>query len=159
MANDSGILVTGGTGNLGRRVVDRLRGEGCNVRVLSRSGHPDTLQGNLLSGEGLEEAVSGTDTVVHCASNPARQTRRTDVGGTQRLLQAAERGGVSHFVYISIVGIDCATSYPYYRAKLDTERVVKGSPVPHTILRATPVSRPSLCGATGFGTVARHTCP
>lgn len=49
----------------------------------------------------------------------------------------AEQGGVSHFIYISIVGIDHATSYPYYQVKLDTERVVEGSPVPYTILRAT----------------------
>jgi uncharacterized protein YbjT (DUF2867 family) len=53
------------------------------------------------------------------------------------LLEAAAEAGVSHVVYISIVGIDRVQSYPYYRAKLDAERVVEGSPVPHTILRAT----------------------
>ena len=88
-----------------------------------------------MTGEGLEEATSGIDTIVHCASNP-RDARRTDVGGTERLLRAAVRAGVWHFVYISIVGVG-RNPFPYYRAKLDTERLVKGSPVPRTILRAT----------------------
>ena len=57
--------------------------------------------------------------------------------GTQRLLDAAVKTEVSHIVYISIVGIDRAQSYPYYRVKLETERVVQGSPVPYSILRAT----------------------
>ncbi len=55
----------------------------------------------------------------------------------ERLLAVASRAGVSHLVYISIVGIDRAQSYPYYRVKLETELAVEGSPVPRTILRAT----------------------
>ena len=57
--------------------------------------------------------------------------------GTGRLLDAAYGAGVSHLVYISIVGIDRAQSFPYYRVKLETEKVVEDSPIPHTILRAT----------------------
>ena len=57
--------------------------------------------------------------------------------GTERLIEAANRAGVSHLVYISIVGIDRAASYPYYRVKLDAERVIEDSSVPYTILRAT----------------------
>jgi nucleoside-diphosphate-sugar epimerase len=82
----SQILVTGGTGVLGRRVVERLGSAGIEARVFSRSGRPGTI--------------------VHCASSPFRKARQTDVEGTRRLLEAAARAGVSHIVYISIVGID-----------------------------------------------------
>jgi uncharacterized protein YbjT (DUF2867 family) len=135
--NDTEILVTGGTGVLGSKVVERLRTAGLGPRILSHSGRPGTIQGDLLTGEGLEEAVRGVDTIVHCASSPFRKTHQTDVEGTGRLLQAASRAGVSHVVYISIVGIDRVQSYPYYRVKLETERLIEGSPIPHTILRAT----------------------
>ncbi|MDQ3913110.1 MAG: NAD(P)H-binding protein [Actinomycetota bacterium] len=132
----SEILVTGGTGTLGRRVVDRLRADGRQVRVLSRSGRPGTVRGDLSTGENLEAAVRGTDTIVHCASNSVK-SRQTDVAGTELLLHEAARAYVAHFVFISIVGVDRNPYFPYYRVKLDTERVVERSPVPWTILRAT----------------------
>jgi uncharacterized protein YbjT (DUF2867 family) len=131
------VLVTGGTGVLGRRVVERLGAAGVGARVMSRSGRPGSVRGDVLTGEGLDAAVRGAETIIHCASSPYRKTREVDVEGTRRLLEAAAGAGVSHFVYISIVGVDRASSYPYYRVKLETERVVEGSPVPHTILRAT----------------------
>jgi uncharacterized protein YbjT (DUF2867 family) len=90
----------------------------------------------LLTGEGLEEGVEGIDVIVHCASSP-RKTRQTDVEGTERLLRAAGRAGVSHFVFISIVGVDRNPYFPYYRMKLEVERIVERSSVPWTILRAT----------------------
>jgi uncharacterized protein YbjT (DUF2867 family) len=131
------VLVTGGTGALGRRVVERFDSAGVGSRVFSRSGRPGTYKGDLITGQGLEQAVSGVDTIVHCASSPFRRARQTDVEGTKRLLAVAAGAGVSHLVYISIVGIDRVQTYPYYRVKLETERVIEGSPVPHTILRAT----------------------
>ena len=100
------ILVTGGTGLLGSRVVGRLREAGENVRAMSRYRRADTVRGDLITGEGLEEAVEGVGTIIHCASSPLRKTRRVDVDGTRRLLQEAARAGVSHFVFISIVGAD-----------------------------------------------------
>lgn len=135
--NEPEILVTGGTGLLGSRVVERLRAEGHPVRVMSHSGRAETVRGDLLTGEGLGEAVDGIETIVHCASSPIRRSRKVDVAGTEMLLRVAERTGVSHFVFISIVGVDRNPYYPYYRVKLDTERVVERSPVPWTILRAT----------------------
>lgn len=135
--NAPAVLVTGGTGLLGGRVVERLRAEGCPVRVMSRSGRAGTVRGDLLTGEGLDRAVEGVATTVHCASNPFRRSRRTDVGGTEMLLRAARRAGVAHVVFISIVGVDRNPYYPYYRVKLDAERVVERSPVPWTIVRAT----------------------
>jgi uncharacterized protein YbjT (DUF2867 family) len=136
--NTSEVLVTGGTGLLGRRVVDRLRDAGeVGVRVMSSSGRAGTIRGDLLTGEGLEEAVEGVDAIVHCASSPFRKMHQVDVEGTGRLLRAASRAGVSHVVYISIVGVDRNPYYPYYRVKLDTERMVERSSVPWSILRAT----------------------
>ena len=95
------------------------------------------MQGDLVSGTGLDRAAYGTDTVIHCATSSLRRTRETDVEGTRRLLEAAARTGVEHVVFISIVGIDRVQSYPYYRAKLEAEKLVESSPIPHTILRAT----------------------
>ena len=131
------VLVTGGTGVLGRKVVERLCSAGLQPRVYSRSGKPGTIRGDLRTGEGLEVAVKDVNIIIHCASSPLRQARQVDVEGTGRLLEAATDAGVSHLVYISIVGIDPAVSYTYYRLKLETERVIESSPVPHTILRAT----------------------
>ena len=131
------ILVTGGTGSLGRRVVDRLRGPGYEVRTLSRSARSaGVVQGDLRTGEGLAQALKYVDVLIHCASSP-RKTRQTDVEGTRRLLEAASRAGVSHVVFVSIVGVDRNPYLPYYRAKLETERIVERSSVPWTILRAT----------------------
>jgi uncharacterized protein YbjT (DUF2867 family) len=130
------VLVTGGTGRLGRRVVDRLRAEGVEPRVMSRSGRPDTIKGDLLTGEGIEAAVRGADTIIRAAQSPTRKSRRTAVEGIERLLEIATRASVSHFVYISIVGLE-RVPLSYYREKLDAERLVERSPVPWTILRST----------------------
>jgi uncharacterized protein YbjT (DUF2867 family) len=94
------------------------------------------VRGDLMTGEGLGEAVEGVDVIVHCASSPTK-TRQIDVEGTERLLKTANRAGVSNFVFISIVGVDRNPYYPYYRMKLEIERMIEGSPVPWTILRAT----------------------
>ncbi|MES5822163.1 NAD(P)H-binding protein [Streptomyces sp. RG80] len=125
------ILVTGGTGTLGRLVAERLRADGHEVRVLSRHTQPyavDLREG----GAALDAAVEGVDTVVHCAT--------TQTGGDEkaaaRLIEAARRAGVGHLVYISIVGVE-DVPFPYYRAKLAVERQVEGSGLGWTILRAT----------------------
>lgn len=134
--NTSRILVTGGTGSLGSQVVERLQAKGCNVQILSRSKRPGTVQGDLLTGEGLEQAVKEIDVIIHCASSPGNP-REVDVEGTKRLLQMAESAGVSHIVFVSIVGVDRNPFYPYYRMKLDAERIVEQAAIPWTILRAT----------------------
>ncbi|MCL6668552.1 MULTISPECIES: SDR family oxidoreductase [Streptomyces] len=125
------ILVTGGTGTLGRLVTERLRADGHEVRVLSRRTPPyavDLREG----GAGLDAAVDGVDTVVHCAS--------TQTGGDEKaaahLIAAARRAGVRHLVYISIVGVD-RVPFPYYRAKLAVEKAVEESGLGWTVLRAT----------------------
>ena len=139
--NTNQILVTGGTGSLGSRVVNRLSEAGDKVRVMSRYRHANTIRGDLLTGEGLEEAVEGVSTIIHCASSSLRKTRQVDVDGTRRLLWAAERAGVSHLLFVSIVGVDRNPYFPYYRMKLETERIIEHSEVPWTILRATQFHR------------------
>ena len=136
------ILVTGGTGALGRDVVARLRDLGHTARVLSRKPAPandsDWVQGDLATGVGLETAVKGIDAIVHAGSATVQplKYRVTDVLGTRRLLAMAREYGVAHAVYVSIVGME-GVAFPYYRAKLEAEAVVRENIVPWSILRAT----------------------
>lgn len=132
------ILVTGGTGTLGQAVVPALRARGHEVRMLTRrKGVEGGVLGDLARGEGLEAATAGAEVVVHAASQAVGNTRATDVEGTRRLLEAARKAAVTHFLYISIAGVDRARGYPYYAAKREAERIVEGSGVPWTVLRAT----------------------
>jgi uncharacterized protein YbjT (DUF2867 family) len=126
------ILVTGGTGTLGRPTVARLRAAGHDVRILSRKPGPDRFVGDVTTGEGLTEAMAGIDTVVHLATSAGKR----DVPQTQHVLDAARAAGVGHLVFISIVGVD-VNPYPYYRAKYASEQLIERSGIPYTILRAT----------------------
>lgn len=137
------ILVTGGTGVLGRQLTPRLSDAGFGVRVMSRSARPaatapdlEWAQADLLDGGGLDAAVRGIDVIVHAATSPFRRTRRVDVDGTVRLLAAARSAGVGHFLYVSIVGIDRIPYYYYFRHKLAAERGVQAGGVPWSVLRA-----------------------
>ena len=134
------VLVTGGTGALGRPVTRHLIDQGHRVRILSRKAGEgdDWVQGDLATGAGLEVAVKGIDAIVHAASdavNP-RKYQATDVLGTRRLLAMGREAGVRHVVYISIVGME-GVAYPYYRSKLAAEAVMKENIIPWSILRAT----------------------
>ncbi len=140
----SPILVTGGTGTLGRHVIARLRDAGCNVRVLSRRTHEAApgigyVTGDLLRNEGIQAAVDGAGIIVHCAGNS-----KDDEEATRNLARAASRAGAQHLVYISVVGADRIpmvsgidrTMFGYFGAKLAAERVVADSGLPWTTLRA-----------------------
>jgi uncharacterized protein YbjT (DUF2867 family) len=142
------ILVTGGTGTLGQQVVARLREAGRDVRILSRRAGDGVVTGDLTTGQGLPEAVQHVGTIVHCASNrkgDAQATRNLVQAGTQAAAQAGEVQ--PHLVYISIVGVD---RFPrgYFKAKLEAERVVAGSGLPWTTLRATQFYELITKGAT-----------
>jgi uncharacterized protein YbjT (DUF2867 family) len=134
------VLVTGGTGTLGRHVVRLLRASGHRARIFSRNpkGHDDAVQGDLITGEGLAKAVIGMDAIIHAASATDELTKlhATDVAGTRRLLAMAREAGVKRVVYVSIVGID-GVSYPYYKYKLAAEAIVEENILPWSILRAT----------------------
>jgi uncharacterized protein YbjT (DUF2867 family) len=134
------ILVTGGTGALGRELVKTLRASGHAVRVLSRrpSSEVDHAQGDIATGAGLGESLIGIDVVVHAATAALQpwKLRATDVVGTRRVLAMARAAGVRHAVYVSIVGMEGVT-YPYYKYKIEAEAVVRENIVPWTILRAT----------------------
>lgn len=124
------ILVTGGTGTLGRLVTERLRADGHEVRVLSRHAQPyavDLREG----GAGLDAAVAGVDTIVHCATTP-----RGDEQAARHLIGAARRAGVGHLVYISIVGVD-RVPFGYYKTKLAVEKQIEESGLGWTVLRTT----------------------
>lgn len=126
------ILVTGGTGRLGRPTVARLRSAGNDVRVLSRRDGQGHVVGDLHSGVGITEAVAGVNTVVHLAT----RNGRGDVEPTRTLLEACRAAGVGHVVYMSIVGVD-RIPLGYYREKLEVEGLLASSGLPNTILRAT----------------------
>ena len=134
------ILVTGGAGRLGRLVVKHLSAAGYRVRGMSRRASPgddwpgaEWKQADLETGAGLAEAIQGMDVVVHLA---AKGTWQIDVEGTRRLLDAAREAGVSHVVFISIVGID-RVPWAGGKAKLASEDLIEHSGLPWSILRAT----------------------
>ncbi|MEV6835953.1 NAD(P)H-binding protein [Streptomyces sp. NPDC051133] len=125
------ILVTGGTGTLGRHVTERLSADGHEVRVLSRSSRPHAVDLRV-GGAALDTALAGVETVVHCATS----TRGGDEKAAGNLIAAARRAGVGHLVYISIVGVD-RVPLGYYRSKLAVERMIERSGLGWTVLRTT----------------------
>jgi uncharacterized protein YbjT (DUF2867 family) len=142
----SPILVTGGTGALGRLVVQRLRDAGRNVRVLSRRSREaeagiEFMTGDLTTGEGIEPAADGVETIVHLAGSA-----KGDEDKTRNLVQAASsQTRLPHLVYISVVGADRIpvasrvdrAMFGYFASKRAAEKVVEDSGLPWTTLRAT----------------------
>jgi uncharacterized protein YbjT (DUF2867 family) len=139
------ILVTGGTGTLGRHVVRRLREVGRDLRVLTRqTGKHENgvrfITGDLFSGAGIDAAVDGVATIIHCAGS-----NKGDEIATHNLVQAAARAGRPHVVYISVVGADRVPvsgridrmMFGYFDMKRQAEQVIAGSGLPWTTLRAT----------------------
>ena len=129
------IFVTGGTGTLGSHAVPLLRAAGYDLRILSRSGRQDTegveyVTGDLLAGDGLDEALAGVETVLHMAG-----AQKGDDTATRNLALAAARAGVRHIVCISVIGAD-KVPVGWLRMKAAAEQAVVESGVPYTILRA-----------------------
>jgi uncharacterized protein YbjT (DUF2867 family) len=109
----SPVLVTGGTGRLGRSVVARLVESGQDVRVLARrqrGAQPQVMffTGDLRKGEGIEAAVHGARVIINCATST-----KGDAEIAANLITAAARAGSPHFVQPSIVGILAHRSHPY----------------------------------------------
>jgi len=148
------VLVTGGTGHLGRDIVDRLVRDGHRVRVFARSPHArsdvEWAAGDLATGAGLQDALRGVDTVINAATfSPIarrggirlvdffRSPSAVDVEGTARLLSLSSDASVHHFLHVSIVGLDEAT-LPYARIKLAGEKLVQSSSLSWSVVRAMP---------------------
>lgn len=139
------ILVTGGTGTLGRYVVPLLRSAGQDVRVLSRTPHEsrpgvEHVTADLSTGVGVGAAVTGVDTILHLAGS-----NKGDGDKTRTLVEAASAAGSPHLVYISVVGADRVpvtsgvdrAAFGYIAEKRAAELVVERSGLPWTTLRAT----------------------
>jgi uncharacterized protein YbjT (DUF2867 family) len=139
------ILVTGGTGTLGRLVTARLRTADRPVRVLSRRAQPPSAGiefavGDVNTGVGVDRAVEGVNTIIHCAGSS-----KGDDLKTRTVVDAATRAGVQHLVYISVVGAERVpvasgvdrAMFGYFASKRAAEQVIEGSAVPWTTLRAT----------------------
>jgi uncharacterized protein YbjT (DUF2867 family) len=131
------VLVTGGSGQLGRELVPALQQAGHAVRQMSRRGAgPGGVRADLATGRDLALAVRGTDVVVHAATDPRGDMWQVDVAGTRRLVQALDRERLQHLVYVSIVGVD-RVPWNYYRAKFAAEQVLLASGLPVTLVRVT----------------------
>src|SRR5262245_51268323 len=128
------IVVIGGTGLIGSKLVDKLREAGHEPLAAS----PDTGV-NTITGEGLAEAVEGADVVVDVANAPVWEDSAVMdffLTSTRNTLAAAAAAGVGHHVVLSVVGTDRLPDSGYFRAKVAQEETVKAGAVPYTILRA-----------------------
>jgi uncharacterized protein YbjT (DUF2867 family) len=132
------ILVTGGSGLIGKGVLPKLQERGHDVRELSRHAK-DGWRGDVADAESIRGAAAGCDAILHIAGiaeeePPERTFARVNVEGTRNLLGEAERSGVKRFVYISSLGADRGSS-AYHKSKLEAETLVERSPLDWTIVR------------------------
>ncbi len=138
------ILVTGGTGTLGRKVVRLLERADRHVRVLSRNTPEEApgrhVIGDLATGEGVDGVMRGIDKIIHLAGS----ANGDDIKATT-LVDAAGRADVSHIIFISVVGADLVpvesaidrAAFGYMAAKHRAEQIIANSGIPWTTLRAT----------------------
>jgi uncharacterized protein YbjT (DUF2867 family) len=129
------ITVIGASGLIGTKVVDLLTAEGHDVVAASRASGVD-----VLTGDGLAKALSGADALVDVVNSPSFEddpVMEFFTTSATNLVDAAKRAGVSHYVCLSIVGIDDLPDSGYMRAKVVQEKVITESGIPHTIVRAT----------------------
>lgn len=129
------IVVIGGTGTLGSKVVDRLREHGHETVAASRNTGIDTL-----TGAGLADALAGADVVVDVSNSPSFEDGPVMdffTRSTTNLQAAAKAAGVGHYVAVSIVGADQLPLSGYLRAKVAQEKLVEEAEIPYSIVRAT----------------------
>ena len=143
------ILVPGATGVVGGHVVHELRGRELPVRCLVRDPRKastltawgcELVQGDMTDAAALRRAAEGAGAIVHLVAirqGPERDFQRIMVEGTRSLLAAASDAGVGRFVHMSALGTSEATKdlVPYYRAKWETEGLVRDSGIPHVVFR------------------------
>src|SRR5262245_59452514 len=128
------IAVFGGTGLIGSQVVERLKAAGHQAVPHSLSTGVD-----IVTGQGVDDAVADADVVVNLTNSPTFDDASLDFFRTSMtsLLAATEKGGVGHFVVLSIVGVDQVPQLDYYRAKTLQEEILATGTIPYSIVRAT----------------------
>ena len=129
------IVVIGGTGLIGTKLVHKLRQIGHEVVAASPSSGVNTI-----TGEGLAIALAGAQVVVDVANSPSWEDKAVldffETSG-RNLLAAEAAAGVGHHIALSVVGTERLLASGYFRAKMAQETLIKASPVPYTIVRAT----------------------
>jgi uncharacterized protein YbjT (DUF2867 family) len=129
------IVVIGGTGLIGSKLVPKLREQGQEVVAASPQSGVDCL-----TGKGLAEAMKGASVVVDVSNSPSWEDAAVMnffETATRNLLSHETAAGVRHHVALSVVGSDRMLESGYFRAKIAQENLIKGSPVPYSIVRAT----------------------
>ncbi|MCX5102166.1 SDR family oxidoreductase [Streptomyces sp. NPDC127061] len=128
------FAVIGGTGLIGSQVVKKLNAAGHQAVPHAQSTGVD-----VISGRGVDEAVAGADVVVNLTNSPTFDEASPAFfrASMDNLLAAAGKGGVGHFVILSIVGTDRVPELDYYRAKALQEEILAAGPIPYSIVRAT----------------------
>ena len=129
------MIVIGGSGLIGSRLVNKLRADGHEAVAAS----PDSGV-NSVTGEGLAEALKGASVVVDVTNSPSWEdaaVMKFFETSTRNLLAHEAAAGVGHHVALSVVGTDRLSESGYFRAKIAQEKLIKGSPVPYSIVRAT----------------------
>jgi NADH dehydrogenase len=156
------VFVTGGTGFVGRAVVQALRAEGCAVRCLVRRGSErdlrglgaiERIEGDVMSRESLDQGMAGCDAVIHLVGiireHPSigATFERVHTQGTINVLEAAAAIGTRRYVHMSALGTRAGARSRYHRTKWAAEEAVRASPLPWTIFR------PSIIYGRGDGFV------
>jgi uncharacterized protein YbjT (DUF2867 family) len=129
------IVVIGGTGLIGSKVVALLLDQGHEAVAASPNSGVNTV-----TGEGLPEALAGTDVVVDVSNSPSFEAEAVldfFTRSTANLLAAEVEHGVRHHVALSVVGTDRLSESGYFRGKIAQERLIRNGPVPYSIVRAT----------------------
>jgi uncharacterized protein YbjT (DUF2867 family) len=129
------IVVIGGSGLIGKKLVGNLRLRGNDVVAASRSSGV-----NSITGEGLADALAGAAVVIDVANSPSFEEKAAlefFQNSGRNLLAAEAAAGVGHHVALSVVGTDRLLASGYFRAKMAQENLIKASAIPYTIVRAT----------------------
>jgi uncharacterized protein YbjT (DUF2867 family) len=156
------ILVTGGTGFVGRHLIQRMRKEGIAIRAVVKTVDKaqslealgvNLIQGDITDKASLEKAIIGVTRVIHLVGiiqeTPHVTFQGVHVEGTRNILDAAKRAAVHHFFYQSALGTRPAAKSTYHKSKWEAEELVRSSGIPYTIMR------PSLIYGSGDGFTTR----
>ncbi|MCK9420545.1 MAG: complex I NDUFA9 subunit family protein [Nitrospirae bacterium] len=149
------ILVTGGTGFVGRHLIKRLRQESIPVRAIVRDPGKaqalkdlgvDIVKGDLSDTASLEKAAMGVERVIHLVGiiqeGPGATFQGVHVDGTHNVIEAAKRAGVRHFFYQSALGTRPNANSEYHKTKWAAEELVRAGGIPYTILRPSLIYGP-----------------